>query len=78
MFSKKATKFDEIFTVKYVVSVQLTAKITSIFVAFLEKTNFPKSGLNNVVNIYFKLHMPNKKYCTMYLIEIANCRTPIQ
>ena len=38
MFSKKATKIDEIFT--YVVSVKSTVKILSIFVAFLENTNF--------------------------------------
>ena len=37
MFSKKATKIDEIFTV---VSVKLMVKILSIFVAFLENTNF--------------------------------------
>ena len=42
MFSKKATKFDEIFTidVMYYVSVKLTVKISSIFVAFLENINF--------------------------------------
>ena len=34
VFSKKATKIDEIFT------VDLTVKISSIFVAFLENTNF--------------------------------------
>ena len=44
MFSKKATKIDEIFTVDltlhmYVVSVK-SVKISSIFVAFLENTNF--------------------------------------
>ena len=42
MFSKKATKIDEIFTVDYVVSVKSTGKISSIFVAFLENTNFTK------------------------------------
>ena len=41
MAPKKATKIDEIFTVdKYVVSVKLTVKISSIFVVFLENTNF--------------------------------------
>ena len=38
IFSKKATKIDEIFTV--VVNVKLTVKIVSIFVAFLENVNF--------------------------------------
>jgi hypothetical protein len=44
MFSKKATKIDEIFTSiwHYVVSVKLTVKISSIFVAFLEKMNFTR------------------------------------
>jgi len=38
MFSKKATRFDKIFTVDltYAVSVKYTVKISSIFVAFLE------------------------------------------
>ena len=42
MFFKKATKFDEIFTIdlRYVVSVKSTVKISSIFVAFLENMNF--------------------------------------
>ena len=41
MFFKKATKIDKIFTVNLtVVSVKLTVKISSIFVAFFEKTNF--------------------------------------
>ena len=35
MFSKKATKIDEIFT-----NVKSTVKILSIFVAFLENMNF--------------------------------------
>ena len=44
MFSKKATKIDQIFTsiwyyVIYVVDVKSTVKISSIFVAFLENTN---------------------------------------
>ena len=38
MFSKKATKIDEIFTVDWI--VKLTVKILSIFVAFLENMNF--------------------------------------
>ena len=43
VFSKKATKIDKIFTVDltfYLVSVKSTVKIFSIFVAFLENTNF--------------------------------------
>ena len=42
MFSKKATKIDEIFTVdlNYVVNVKSRVKISSIFVAFLENMNF--------------------------------------
>ena len=44
MFSKKAKKIDEIFTVDliwyYVVSVKSMVKISSIFVAFLENTKF--------------------------------------
>ena len=36
MFSKKATKIEKVFT------VDLTVKIWSIFVAFLEKMNFTK------------------------------------
>ena len=43
MFSKKATKIDEIFTVNLVfnvVSVKSTVKILSNYVAFLENTNF--------------------------------------
>ena len=44
-FSKKATKINEIFTVDltlctYLVSVKSPTKISSIFVAFLENTNF--------------------------------------
>ena len=35
MFSKKATKIDEIFTVDYVVSIKSSVKILSNFVAFL-------------------------------------------
>ena len=46
MFSKKATKINEIFTAliwHYVVSVKSTVKISSIFVAFLiENANFKK------------------------------------
>ena len=43
MFSKKATKFDEIFTVDLtlcIVSVKSMVQISLIFVAFLENTNF--------------------------------------
>ena len=47
MFSKKATKIDEIFTADltpdYLLhNVKLTEKISSIFVAFLENMNFIK------------------------------------
>ena len=42
MFSKKATKIEEIFTVNLTSckKVKSTVKISSIFVAFLENTNF--------------------------------------
>ena len=45
MFSKKATKIDEIYTVDLTlcsktVSVKLTLKNSSFFVGFLENTNF--------------------------------------
>ena len=40
MFSKKATKIDEILTVTLTLFVKSTVKILSIFVAFLENTNF--------------------------------------
>ena len=43
MFSKKATKIDQIFTVDLTftkLSVKSTVKIFSIFVAFLENMNF--------------------------------------
>ena len=44
MFSKKAIKIDKNlhrrFDITYVVSVKSTVKISSIFVAFLENTNF--------------------------------------
>ena len=43
MLSKKAKKIDEIFIVDltlYLVNVKSTVKILSIFVAFLENTNF--------------------------------------
>ena len=42
MFSKKAKKIDKIFTVDltFTVKVKSTVKISSIFVAFLENTNF--------------------------------------
>jgi hypothetical protein len=39
MFSKKATKIDEIFTVDLTLTTS-TVKISSVFVAFLENTNF--------------------------------------
>ena len=40
MLSKKATKIDEIFTVDLKVTVKLTVKILSIFVAFSVNVNF--------------------------------------
>ena len=42
MFSKKATKFDEIFT------VNLTVKILSIFMAFLENMNFNNQNMMEI------------------------------
>ena len=48
MFSKKATKIDEIFTVDltlYVVNVKSTVRISSVFVAFLENMNFKRTLL---------------------------------
>ena len=59
MFSKKATKIDEIFTVN-VVSVKSRVKISSIFVALLENTNFKKcavlifDGVNSVLEMWDK------------------------
>ena len=47
MFSKEATKIDEIFTVDLTLTVhdvKLTLKILPIFVAFLENMNFKKEG----------------------------------
>ena len=52
MFSKKATKFDKIFTVK------LTVKVLSIFVAFLENMNFNDTSRHNTVKMtsgFFRL-----------------------
>ena len=56
MFSKKATKIDEIFTVDfdtyYLHNVKSTVKSSSIFVAFLENMNFnswKKSGLRSAL-----------------------------
>ena len=57
MFSKKATKIDEIFTVNltfYVVSVKATVKILSIFVAFLENMNFKRFSINKKLIFRFK------------------------
>ena len=49
MFSKKATKIDQIFTVDltltYLVNIKSTVKIWSIFVAFSEKMNFDTLSL---------------------------------
>ena len=56
MFSKKATKMDEIFTIDLTlcISVKSAVKISSIFVAFLENTNFNKddTGCDWIVNSY--------------------------
>ena len=54
MFFKKATKFDEIFTVDltFVVSVKSTVKILLIFVAFLENMNFISIRANPQLNVY--------------------------
>ena len=46
MVLKKATKIDKIFTID-VVSVKSTVKISSIFVAFLENTNFNNNIAKN-------------------------------
>ena len=45
MFSKKATKIEEIFTIDLTLcsKYQIDVKISSIFVAFLENTNFKKT-----------------------------------
>mgnify|MGYP007022693922 CR=1 FL=1 len=43
MFSRKATRIDEIFTLEcqhYLVSVKLKVKISSIILALFENTNF--------------------------------------
>ena len=44
VFSKKATKIDEIFTVHMTLTygVKIDVKISSIFMAFLENVNFTK------------------------------------
>ena len=52
MFSKKATKIVEIFTVDltvttYISTVKLTVKILSIFVAFSENVNFTVYKVHN-------------------------------
>ena len=53
VFSKKATKIDEIFTINFVVFVKSTVKISSIFVAFLENMNFLLSFLKEIFHLYF-------------------------
>ena len=40
MFSKKATKIDEIFTADLTLCVKSMVKILSFFMAFLENMNF--------------------------------------
>ena len=61
MFSKKATKIEEIFTVYltpyYVHNFKSTVKISSIFVAFLENMNFMADMENfydnlKIINLY--------------------------
>ena len=48
MFSKKATKIDEIFTIDLLHNVKLTVKILSNFVAFLENINFTRHSAHCV------------------------------
>ena len=48
MFSKKATKIDEILTVTLTLFVKSTVKILSIFVAFLENMNFKQNPEKNI------------------------------
>ena|ERR1712051_819615 len=43
MFSKKAPKFDKIFSVDLTFTTYCQVKISSIFVAFLENTDFTKT-----------------------------------
>ena len=59
MFSKKATKIDEIFTVDLTLTihnVKSTVKISSTLVAFLENMNFinvmAQTKLKNIANIF--------------------------
>ena len=61
MFSKKATKFDKIFTVD-VVSVKSTVKILSIFVEFLENMNFKDKILPHVEEL--ELHHNTLSSCS--------------
>ena len=48
VFSKKATKIDEIFTVNLTLTVKSTVKISSIFLAFLDNMNFKRRSLESV------------------------------
>ena len=69
MFSKKAIKIDEIFTVDLTVSVKLKVKILSNFVAFLENTNFTIDSKT----IYF---MPSTFFFTDFLYnphDLGDC-----
>ena len=71
MFSKKATKIDEIFTVDltlYVVNVKSTVKISSVFVAFLENMNFKRTLLLEKQN---SINWVGKKKPTVcrYIVE---------
>ena len=70
MFSKKATKIDEIFTVVNVVNVKSLVKISSIFVAFLENMNF--ITLSRSVNIrdleVFEMTSNNSNFLIIHLI----------
>ena len=74
MFSKKATKIDEIFTVDlklctYLVSAKSTVKISSIFVATLENTNF-------MIFSFFLVSIESLIHAKSYhsLIQILQCR----
>ena len=64
MCFKKAQKFDEIycwFDVMYLVSVKLTVKISSIFVASLEYMNFNQGTRDSSVTC-FLIKWKNKRF----------------
>jgi hypothetical protein len=56
MFSKKATQLYKIFTVYLIFTTwcQIIVKISSIFVAFLEKINFTQQALMNGLYCFFQ------------------------